>query len=105
VEYITFSYEGGVKAIATDPKAKVAYLNGDKTPLKLKEAGFFGFDYHISLLRRMPQWIAEAKTLGLTTNSWTINKEEDMNWLLELGVDFITTDEPEKLATLVPSKK
>ena len=105
VEYITFSYEGGVKAIATDPKAKVAYLNGDKTPLELKEAGFFGFDYHISLLRRMPQWIAEAKALGLTTNSWTINKEEDMNWLLELGVDFITTDEPEKLATLVPSKK
>ena len=105
VEYITFSYEGGVKAIATDPKAKVAYLNGDKTPLELKKAGFFGFDYHISLLRRMPQWIAEAKALGLTTNSWTINKEEDMNWLLELGVDFITTDEPEKLATLVHAKK
>jgi glycerophosphoryl diester phosphodiesterase len=53
----------------------------------------------------MPQWIAEAKTLGLTTNSWTINKEEDMSWLLELGVDFITTDEPEKLASLVTSKK
>jgi glycerophosphoryl diester phosphodiesterase len=101
VEYITFSYEGGLKAIATDPKAKVVYLNGDKTPLQLKEARFFGFDYHISLLRRMPQWIAEAKSLGLTTNSWTINKEEDMGWLLEQGIDFITTDEPEKLATLV----
>lgn len=105
IDYITFSFEGGVKAIATDPKANVAYLNGDKSPKELKEAGFFGFDYHISLLRRMPQWIAEAKALGLTTNSWTINKEEDMNWLLELGVDFITTDEPEKLATLIPSKK
>jgi glycerophosphoryl diester phosphodiesterase len=105
VEYITFSYEGGVKAIATDSKAKVAYLNGDKTPLQLKEGGFFGFDYHLSLLRRMPQWITEAKALGLTTNSWTINKEEDMSWLLEQGIDFITTDEPEKLATLIPSKK
>lgn len=105
VDYITFSYEGGVKAIATDPKANVAYLNGDKSPQELKEAGFFGFDYHISLLRRMPQWIAEAKALGLTTNSWTINKEEDMSWLLDQGVDFITTDEPEKLATLIPSKK
>ena len=105
IDYITFSFEGGLKAIATDPKANIAYLNGDKSPLELKEAGFFGFDYHISLLRRMPQGIAEAKALGLTTNSWTINKEEDMNWLLELGVDFITTDEPEKLATLIPSKK
>jgi glycerophosphoryl diester phosphodiesterase len=28
-----------------------------------------------------------------------------MSWLLELGVDFITTDEPEKLATLIQSKK
>ena len=105
VDYITFSYEGGVKAIATDPKANVAYLNGDKSPKELKEAGFFGFDYHISLLRRMPQWIAEAKALGLTTNAWTVNKEEDMSWLLDQGVDFITTDEPEKLATLIPSKK
>ena len=105
IDYITFSFEGGLKAIATDPKANIAYLNGDKSPQELKEAGFFGFDYHISLLRRMPQWIVEAKALGLTTNSWTINKEEDMLWLLELGVDFITTDEPEKLATLIPSKK
>jgi glycerophosphoryl diester phosphodiesterase len=105
VDYITFSYEGGVRAIATDPKAKVAYLNGDKSPQELKAAGFFGFDYHISLLRRMPQWIAEAKALGLTTNAWTVNKEEDMAWLLEQGIDFITTDEPEKLATLIPSKK
>jgi glycerophosphoryl diester phosphodiesterase len=105
VDYITFSYEGGVKAIATDPKANVAYLNGDKSPQELKEAGFFGFDYHISLLRRMPQWIAEAKALGLTTNAWTVNKEEDMSWLLDQGLDFITTDEPEKLAILIPSKK
>ena len=105
VDYITFSYEGGVKAIATDPKANVAYLNGDKSPKELKEAGFFGFDYHISLLRRMPQWITEAKALGLTTNAWTVNKEEDMSWLLDQGVNFITTDEPEKLATLIPSKK
>ncbi|MBM3425688.1 MAG: glycerophosphodiester phosphodiesterase, partial [Bacteroidetes bacterium] len=33
------------------------------------------------------------------------NKEEDMAWLLKQGIDFITTDEPEKLATLIPSKK
>jgi glycerophosphoryl diester phosphodiesterase len=53
----------------------------------------------------MPQWIAEAKVLGLTTNSWTINKEEEMSWLLDQGVNFITTDEPEKLSILLQSKK
>ena len=101
VDYITFSYEGGLKAIATDPKANVAYLSGDKTPVELKEAGFFGFDYNIGVLKKNPQWIKEAKELGLTVNAWTVNKEEDMKWLLEMGTDFITTDEPELLLSII----
>ncbi|SIN79848.1 glycerophosphodiester phosphodiesterase [Algoriphagus halophilus] len=104
VDYITFSYEGGLKAIETDPKANVAYLSGDKTPKELKEAGFFGFDYNIGVLKKNPHWIQEAQELGLTVNSWTVNKEEDMKWLLEQGADFITTDEPELLLELIQSK-
>ncbi|MBN3518815.1 glycerophosphodiester phosphodiesterase [Algoriphagus lutimaris] len=104
VDYITFSYEGGLKAIETDPKANVAYLSGDKTPKELKEAGFFGFDYNIGVLKKNPHWIKEAQDLGLTVNSWTVNKEEDMKWLLEQGADFITTDEPELLLELIQSK-
>lgn len=101
VDYITFSYEGGKKAIATDPNANVAYLTGDKSPLQLKEDGFFGFDYNIRVLRNKPEWITEAQQLGLTTNSWTVNSEEDMKWLLDLNLDFITTDEPESLLKLI----
>ena len=101
VDYITFSYEGGLKAIATDPKANVAYLSGDKTPAELKEAGFFGFDYNIGVLKKNQHWIKEAKELGLTVNAWTVNKEEDMKWLLEMGTDFITTDEPELLLSII----
>lgn len=104
VDYITFSYEGGKKAIATDPQANVAYLSGDKTPAQLKEDGFFGFDYNIRVLKNKPEWIAEAQQLGLTTNAWTVNLEEDMKWLLDLKVDFITTDEPEKLFELISKK-
>ncbi|GAB3665841.1 glycerophosphodiester phosphodiesterase [Echinicola sediminis] len=101
VDYITFSYEGGLKAIETDPKANVAYLNGDKSPKELADAGFFGFDYNIKLLKEKPEWIKEAQELGLTVNAWTVNKEEDMKWLLEQQVDFITTDKPELLLSLV----
>lgn len=101
VDYITFSYEGGKKAIATDPKANVAYLNGDKSPAELKEAGFFGFDYNIRVLKNKPEWIKEAHTLGLTTNAWTVNLLEDMAWLLEQKVNFITTDEPELLFIVI----
>lgn len=101
VDYITFSYEGGLKAIETDPKANVAYLSGDKSPKELKDAGFFGFDYNIGVLKKNPLWIKEAKDLGLTVNSWTVDKPEDMRWLLEQGADFITTDEPELLLEIV----
>lgn len=101
VDYITFSYEGGKKAIATDPNANVAYLNGDKSPAELKDAGFFGFDYNIRLVKNKPEWIKEAQALGLTTNAWTVNLLEDMAWLLEQKVNFITTDEPELLFTVI----
>ena len=101
VDYITFSYEGGKKAIETDPTANIAYLSGDKTPAQLKEDGFFGFDYNIRVLRQKAEWITEAQKLGLTVNAWTVNAEEDMKWLLELKADFITTDEPELLFTLL----
>ncbi|WP_200978744.1 glycerophosphodiester phosphodiesterase family protein [Echinicola sp. 20G] len=101
VDYITFSYEGGLKAIETDPNANVAYLSGDKTPEELSKAGFFGFDYNIKVLKNNPEWIQQAQNLGLTVNSWTVNKEEDMKWLLEQKADFITTDEPELLLKLI----
>jgi glycerophosphoryl diester phosphodiesterase len=104
VDYITFSYEGGKKAIATDPKANVAYLTGDKSPAQLKEDGFFGFDYNIRALRLKPEWISEAQQLGLTVNAWTVNNPEDMQWLLDLKADFITTDEPELLFQLLGKK-
>jgi len=105
VDYITFSYEGGLKAIEMDPDANVAYLNGDKTPAELKEAGFFGFDYNINLLKKNPQWIKEAQALGLTVNAWTVNTLEDLNWFLDQDPDFITTDEPELLFKLIEERK
>ncbi|WP_339758167.1 glycerophosphodiester phosphodiesterase [Algoriphagus aquimarinus] len=105
VDYITFSYEGGLKAIEMDPEANVAYLTGDKTPAELKEAGFFGFDYNINLLKKNPQWIKEAKALGLTVNAWTVNSAEDLIWLLDQEPDFITTDEPELLFNIIKDRQ
>ncbi len=104
VDYITFSYEGGKKAIETDQMANVAYLTGDKSPAQLKEDGFFGFDYNIRVLRLKPEWIKEAQNLGLTVNAWTVNNPDDMKWLLEQNTDFITTDEPELLFELLEKK-
>jgi glycerophosphoryl diester phosphodiesterase len=101
VDYISFDYDICLKVIELDPSANVAYLNGDKTPAELKEAGFYGLDYNIKIMRENPQWIKEAHDLGMTVNVWTVNREEDMKWLLEEDVAFITTDEPELLFTLI----
>lgn len=101
VDYITFDKHIGSKIIELDPEANVAYLMGDKNPQELKDEGYFGFDYNIRVLRENPQWIKEAQDLGLTVNCWTVNKKEDMEWLLEKNVEFITTDEPELLLELV----
>ena len=101
VEYIAFDYDVCLKIMEKDPQAKVAYLNGDKTPTELKEVGFYGLDYNINLLREKPHWIKEAHDLGLTVNVWTVNKKEDMLWLLQENVDFITTDEPELLLDVI----
>lgn len=104
VDYITFDKHIGTKIIELDPDANVAYLMGDKTPQELKDEGYFGFDYNIRVVRENPQWIQEAQGLGLTVNVWTVNKQEDMEWLLDQDVDFITTDEPELLFELINKK-
>ena len=101
VDYIAFDYDVCLKVMEADPSANVAYLNGDKTPAELKEAGFWGLDYNLNVMHKNPQWIKEAHDLGLTVNVWTVNKEDDMKWLLEEDVAFITTDEPELLFKLI----
>jgi glycerophosphoryl diester phosphodiesterase len=53
------------------------------------------------VVKEKPQWIKEAKELGLTVNVWTVNNVEDMQWLLDQKVEFITTDEPELLFQLL----
>ncbi|WP_268223144.1 glycerophosphodiester phosphodiesterase [Sinomicrobium oceani] len=104
VDYISFDYDICKKVMALDPKANVAYLNGDLSPKALKKDGFFGLDYHLQVLKKHPGWIKEAKALGLTVNAWTVNKPEDMKWLLEQGADFITTNEPELLLDIIKQK-
>lgn len=101
VEYIAFSYDASLKIRELDKRAKIHYLNGDKSPQELKQANLSGLDYHHSVYRKNPEWIKEAKALKLKTNVWTVNKEEDMNYFLAQKIDFITTDQPELLNNLL----
>jgi glycerophosphoryl diester phosphodiesterase len=35
-----------------------------------------------------------ARANGMSINTWTVNKEEDIRKMIELGVDQITSDYP-----------
>jgi glycerophosphoryl diester phosphodiesterase len=94
VDYIAFSAHVCERLIQKNPANRVAYLNGDKTPQQLKADGYWGFDYNQNILKEHPEWITQAKELGLTTNVWTVNDIADLKYFISAGVDYITTDNP-----------
>ncbi len=102
VEYITFSLQGmkHLKELAPEG-TPVYYLNGELSPAQLAELGMAGIDYSIRVMREHPQWIDEAHSLGMKVNVWTVNSDRDMQWCINYGVDFITTNAPEKLQQLL----
>lgn len=95
MEYISFSIHAVKEFIRLAPKdTPVYYLNGDLTPKELKEIGCSGADYHLNVFKKNPGWITECHDLGLKVNVWTVNKANDMQWLINRKVDFITTNNP-----------
>ena len=101
VEFISFSLSACETFAKLMPKNRVEYLGGDIAPAELHEKGISGIDYHYSVFDKHPEWVAEAHELGMIVNAWTVNQEEDINRMLALGVDHITTNEPELTQQLI----
>ncbi|MBR5029830.1 MAG: glycerophosphodiester phosphodiesterase [Muribaculaceae bacterium] len=102
VEYITFSYQGMKNLKEMAPAGTpVYYLNGELSPTQLAELDVAGIDYSIEVMRAHPQWIDETHSLGMKVNVWTVNSDRDMMWCIGYGVDFITTNAPERLQHLL----
>ena len=102
MEYITFSLHALKEFIRFAPTGTpVYYLNGELSPQELKELGCAGPDYHLSVFQKHPEWIKECHDLGMKVNVWTVNKADDMKWLINKNVDFITTNEPVMLKELL----
>jgi glycerophosphoryl diester phosphodiesterase len=47
-----------------------------------------------------PKMIEEAHALGMKVIPWTVNTTQEMNDLIEMGVDGIITDYPDSAAVL-----
>ncbi|MBQ2134049.1 MAG: glycerophosphodiester phosphodiesterase [Bacteroidales bacterium] len=104
VEFISFSLEACKQLAKLMPECMVQYLNGKIPPKELKEMGIMGLDYNYSNFEQHPEWVKEAHDLGMIVNVWTVNKEEMMQQMIDLGVDYITTDKPETALKLINAK-
>lgn len=97
VMYISFDYEMCKQLVRLSPGNEVQYLEGDKAPGILNADRITGLDYHYSVFQKHPEYIREAKQLGLSLNAWTVDHADIMDWLLANDFDYITTNEPELL--------
>ena len=103
-EYISFSLNICKEFVRLNPKAEVAYLNGDLSPQELKALKISGIDYNLKVLQKNKHWINEAKKLKMTVNVWTVNNEADIQEMIDAGVDYITTDNPTVAKKLVSKR-
>ena len=103
VDYIAFSALACEQLVKEAPQGTpIYYLNGDKSPAEVKAMGLTGVDYHGDVLKnKHPEWLQQFKDLGLKINIWTIDDAETMKYYIDKDVDFITTNEPELLISLL----
>ena len=100
--YITFSPEATREFVKRAPKGtEVCYLNGNWTPQQLKDEGCAGLDYSLAVMKKHPEWIEQCHSLGLKVNIWTVNRRDDLQWCIDHGADFITTNDPLLLQQMI----
>lgn len=100
-DIIAFSINACLAFKKLMPDGRIFYLNGDLAPRSIKKLGLTGIDYSMSVLRKNPKCVEQAHKEGLEVNVWTVDTEEDMRYFIDLGVDYITTDYPERLQALL----
>ena len=100
--YITFSPEATREFVKHAPKGtEVYYLNGNWTPQQLIDEGCAGLDYSLAVMKKHPEWIEQCHSLGLKVNIWTVNRRDDLQWCIDHGADFITTNDPLLLQQII----
>ena len=105
-DYITFSKYGFQDLIKYTPKGTaVYYLSGDYIPWQVKEMGGAGIDYSLKAMKKHPEWVKMSHDLGMEVNVWTVNEPEDMQWCIDHGVDYITTNAPELLQEILKKQE
>ena len=89
-----------VQELVKQTKRPILYLNG-VAPDVLKSIGGTGADYHINVFKKNPEWIKQLHNLGLEVNIWTVSDPEGIQWCIDNGADYITTNNPELVQKMI----
>ena len=97
------SYETLCKAKELDPEIETGYILalGVGTYYDLPAADFFSVESTFITAGMVQQIHLRGKTIS----AWTINRQQDAEKLLQLGVDDLITDKPEIIAPLLARDK
>lgn len=100
VEYIAFNYDACKRILSNQPGATIGYLSGNLAPSTVLNDGIKSIDYSTTAFTTHPEWIKQARDLGMIVNVWTVNSEIEMLKYIGLGANYITTDAPATLTEL-----
>ena len=105
VEYISFDQYSCDEVLKQNPDAKVAFLSSGVVDVaECARRGYTGIDLHYSVYQADPSLVVKAHELGLEVNAWTVNDEEAIRQMIDMGVDIITTDYPELAQGIILEK-
>ena len=90
------------------PSAKIIYLQSGVNvhdAAWAKEKGYNGISYDLNAFLNNPDIVAQARELGIETTLWLVNDYEVADWAILHGVDYISSDFPEKLVQYIDAVK
>lgn len=108
VEYTSFSDWTCQEIHRIDPKAKVIFIESGVNihdPDYCKSRGYDAVSFDFNGFMNHPEYAARAKELGLETTLWIVNHYEVVDWALLHGIDYVSSDHPEKIMTYLEGLK
>lgn len=91
--FISFSWENCTDLREILPNATIQWLTGnDISEEKMNELVEYGFELDIFFKRLNKEIIDTLHSKGIKVNCWTVDTKEEAEALVEMGIDYITTD-------------
>ena len=100
----SFHHDKIKKLQVLEPKLKLALLtNSEFIEIEkyLSTNGVSSYSYHPEINHVLKEDIEKLHAKGVKIFVWTVNKEEDLNYLVKLGVDGVISDYPDLMKELI----